>query len=1533
MNQPMPYRRYFVFLLLLSLLLTFYCPTSSRAQDSAKSKSAVVLAQIPINFEPNYGQVDPSAHFIARTGNAQLKIRPLGIDLALRGPAKESTNLKLDFLGANSEASITGSDRSAGESNYLVGRDPSKWFTHVPNFGRVTYANLYPGIDAVFYGNGQHLEHDFLIAPGADYHAIRTRILGAENISLSANGDVVISSRDGNLVFHRPVVYQLGARGRESRQGRFTLSAKNEIAFGVDGYDRSRPLIIDPVLDYQTFITSAYFLTMGVATDAAGDTYVSGVTTDTGAERVMKLNPSGTGLIYTTDIGNSCQPYGGIVVDANGNALVATTIFNTDVTGFPVKNPIPFGAQGNGSWYGYIFSLSADGSSLNYASLLGGGSQQFQSSSTLVYGIAQDANGNAYISGYTDSPVYPVTPGALNNNNVPPGNAATVVYATKFLPNGSLGYSALINGSGTALAIAADASGAYITGTAGPTWPITNGAFQSQIPGTSNPLTAPFVTKLSADGSSLIYSTFIGSDARPTAILLDGSGQAVIAGGGAPATFPVTNNAYQKALPPPRTIGSFLTKLNATGSQLVYSSFFYGNVNSSYSSVVTTGIAFDAAKNIWLTGTTNDPQFPLVTPLQTAAAGSSLSLPGFLAELDSSASTLKFSTFLGDLSLGAQSLSAVTDPQGKIHVAGITGWELYTSPGALIQSALPPPPNVDVLYGFVALIDPSVAAPWACLSNSQLNFGLVSVGSSASLTETISNCSNLPLTISGVNVSNSAFTVPSALNHCQQTLAINASCNFTVTFVPVGVTSSVGIVTIPSNAGEPPVLSLLGSGYVPTPPRAFASPSSLFFNPQFVGTASAAQGVSVTNQGQMPLTVDLTHTTITPGFTFTQSGCGSPILAFPCTFQVTFAPIAGGEAKGILSIATNDPVNATVISLDGLGLTAFPVPMINFMSPPSVLVGSATTTFQLAGINFFPTSVVLVNGVAQPTRFQDFSILYVTLDSSLFNTLGEIQLTVLNPAPGGGQSNSSSITVYQTLQVPAAAMIYEPVSKQLFAALSATAPTNPNTIEPIDPSTGKVGVPIPVGHDPEVLAVSDDGQYLYVGLYGDHTIQRVNLKTAAVDRTFSLPDPNLFVSQMGVVPGAPTQLVASLAVGGPAGIAAFNDSGLVNYIGNNFQDGYVQVTSFTFAGTPPLVYSIPSSSSTSVFNVFSVDSLGIHKLTVPAAVSQGFTGFSIFSDGAKIYSNFGQIWDPQTQTLLHTYSNAPYNAATVLPDLSGGATYFLAPYANYGGQFSGAVLAYDQKTLGLTGTAAFDPFYGSDMIGLARWGVDGFAFLFSTVQQVLGSGQVILFRSSIARGTSPDFTLAANPLITGTLMITSPGSKSEPITLAVTAENGFNGTINFTPSSCSITPAGSLTTCSFSAPGTVTGSGNVQLILQTTGPQTSQIVPSNHYWGSAPLAAVVVLAGLFFITLGMRIEKRVRIEAFIGVILFVALTATLHGCGASGGTGSGGGPGGTGGGGNTNSGTPTGVTYTVNVTAVASGGQPSHNLNLTFRVQ
>lgn len=246
--------------------------------------------------------------------------------------------------------------------------------------------------------------------------------------------------------------------------------------------------------------------------------------------------------------------------------------------------------------------------------------------------------------------MYPATAGALHN--VTPAYPNNDAFVTKILPGGGLGYSALIgnvspqNGGGGPVGlvgIATDSGGnAYITGNAGTLWPTTAGAYQLTIPGTQ-PYAAPFVTKVSPDGSTLLYSTFLGpsNGAGSVAIVVDANQDVTIAGRYASTGFPTTSNAYEGVLQE-GCCASFISRFDSTGSHLIYSSFFSGIGSGSYGTTSATGIALDASGDIWLTGTTNDPAFPLVHPVLSVPASGQETLPGFVSEFNPSGSSLLF---------------------------------------------------------------------------------------------------------------------------------------------------------------------------------------------------------------------------------------------------------------------------------------------------------------------------------------------------------------------------------------------------------------------------------------------------------------------------------------------------------------------------------------------------------------------------------------------------------------------------------------------------------------------------------------------------------------------------------------------------------------------------------------------------------------------------------------------------------------------------------------------------------------------------
>ena len=360
-------------------------------------KARASFVKLPIEFEPSQGQLPQGVQFLARLPQFSLFFREREFDLLpLPGPS-QANKITFTFVNSLKGSRLAGSELQGSETNYLLGQDPSRWRTHVPNFGRVTYSRLYPGIDAVFYGTGQQLEHDFIVQPGADPHAIRLSIQGSQGIQLEPDGSLRIRSGEGDLFLAKPRPYQIVRGKRHDLAGSFIVVGSNEIAFQISNYDHFQPLVIDPVLDYSTFLANYSISLTAVATDSSGSAYVAGETSSSGFPTtpgafqttclacpnandvfISKFSPDGSSLVYSTFLGGTGgDGIGGITVDANGNAIVVGSTSSTD---FPLQNPINYGYGGYGVTYGFVTSLSADGSSLNYSSLLGGSAQRGQSS-------------------------------------------------------------------------------------------------------------------------------------------------------------------------------------------------------------------------------------------------------------------------------------------------------------------------------------------------------------------------------------------------------------------------------------------------------------------------------------------------------------------------------------------------------------------------------------------------------------------------------------------------------------------------------------------------------------------------------------------------------------------------------------------------------------------------------------------------------------------------------------------------------------------------------------------------------------------------------------------------------------------------------------------------------------------------------------------------------------------------------------------------------------------------------------------------
>ncbi|HJQ25258.1 MAG TPA: SBBP repeat-containing protein [Blastocatellia bacterium] len=457
---------------------------NTRASEAARARAA--YGNLPMRFERNQGQFDRRVRFAARGAGYALWLTADEAVLSLssgerRAPARaaQTAVIRMKLLNANRAACVTGEAEMAGRSNYFVGSDPAKWQAGVSNYARAVYRGVYRGVDMVYYGNGRELEYDFKLAAGANPAAIAWRIRGAERLRLDASGELVMATAAGEVRQHRPVAYQEINGARRAVAARYVLRGGGRVGFALGSYDRRRPLVIDPVLGYSTYLGgNNYDSTRAIAVDAAGNAYVVGQTYSTdfptalpvqpqlgGASDVFvtKLNASGTALVYSTYLGGSDYDYGNsIAVDAAGNAYVTGYTLSTN---FPTVNPLQ---TDGGSEDAFVAKLNPAGTALVYSTYLGGSSFDEGQS------IAADAAGNAYVGGWTGSTNFP-TVNALQ----PTFGGGADIFVSKLNPAGTaLTYSTYLGGTAndSSVSLAIDAAGnVYLAGaTDSPDFPTVN---------------------------------------------------------------------------------------------------------------------------------------------------------------------------------------------------------------------------------------------------------------------------------------------------------------------------------------------------------------------------------------------------------------------------------------------------------------------------------------------------------------------------------------------------------------------------------------------------------------------------------------------------------------------------------------------------------------------------------------------------------------------------------------------------------------------------------------------------------------------------------------------------------------------------------------------------------------------------------------------------------------------------------------------------------------------------------------------------
>ena len=642
-----------------------------------------------MGFEQNLGQMDPRVQFMSRGRGYQVFLTESEAVLVLQEEPSQASGpqrfgftavsdrnvdpstaigargvLRLSLANARAPASVRGSHLMASRVNYLRGRDPSGWRRGVSTFAQVEYEGVYPGIDLVYYGNQRRLEYDFIVAPGSDPAQIALEFQGATEVSLQHDGDLMLGTGRGGVVLHAPVVYQEVDGRRQPVDGAWTVDDHKRAGFSLGRYDVTRPLVIDPVVEFASYLGGGGaedgLDNMGVAIDATGHIYIAGTTDSadfptTGDIQdqfagvtdafVVKLDPSSSTIIYATYLGggglDSAQA---IAVDAGGNAYVGGFTESVD---FPTQSPL----QGNigGSFDGFVAKLDPSGSSLMYSTYIGGSGRDF------VLGIDVDNQGQVHMTGDVESEDFPTV-----NPLQPQWGGVWDAWAAKLTASGdSLVFSTFLGGSAAdaGLDIKVDANGfVYVAGfTISPNFPTAN-AFQNVAAGDVD----AYVLKLEPNGTAFVYSTYLGggNTDRALGIDIDDFGNAYVVGDTLSVDFPSVHPIVEFA----GFFDAYIAKFDPAGS-VAFTTFVGGGVADHG-----LAIAVDRSGNTHITGMTFSHAFLLVQPLQPEIAGN---VDAFVTSVDASGTRVTFSTFLGG-SGGERGLAIAVDTAGAIVVVGDT---------------------------------------------------------------------------------------------------------------------------------------------------------------------------------------------------------------------------------------------------------------------------------------------------------------------------------------------------------------------------------------------------------------------------------------------------------------------------------------------------------------------------------------------------------------------------------------------------------------------------------------------------------------------------------------------------------------------------------------------------------------------------------------------------------------------------------------------------------------------------------------------
>jgi hypothetical protein len=854
--------------LILTALATYAQERPAPAPQIKSVKVGSITAgygNVPLIFEANQGQTDSAVKFLSQgkgytvfltSGSMVLSLRPTELtppqeissspvsagpgtgrsavrqmEKAARAQKSDTTTVAINLVGSSTKPQAGGEGLLPTKVNYFIGRDPKKWHTNIPTYARIRYRNVYPGIDLVYYGNHRSMEYDFDLAPGADPTQIQFNVKGTDALNLDSAGNLLLTKGASELRLQPPVLYQEinGARARVP--GTYVLRDSTHVGFAVGSYDATKPLVIDPVLVYSTFLGgSGDDFSNGIAVDATGDAYVVGLTDSADFPSAIigsynptlfrmfltKLDPTGSTLLFADYFGGTS---GGdeafsVALDSLGSPYVTGCATSSDfsVTAGAYQTTLA------GSQDAFLAKFSPDGSSIIYSTYLGGSTLNNIGGSTTQtgYSVSVDPAGEAVVAGVTMATNFPTAAAFQSSVSTDQfGDWGEYGFVTKFSVTGdSLLYSTYLSGAtinttasycpacfpdSEVLAVVTDSSGdAYVTGYTSTTdFPVTTGAITTSYPG-DYLSSVGFVSKFDNTGT-IVYSTYLGglSSTLLDAIAVDSTGSAFVTGyDTAGDGFPIVTTSICDPSAAACN-GAIIAKLNPAGSSLLYSTFL-GTSNN----MVGQAIQVDALGNAFIVG--SDVQFDLSNPIEGYAGGGG---DVVVAEINPGASAVLMATFLGGQGWEAASGLAL-DSVGAAYVTGETQSLDFPVTESGFQTTWGGQTDA-----FISKIDPTTIASAVAMAPFSLQFGSQNVGStSAAQTTVLRNMGSATLSISGT-ATGADFA---ETDNCGTTVGPASFCTFTLTFTPTASGTLTEGLTISDDAsGSPHSVSLVGTGVGP----------------------------------------------------------------------------------------------------------------------------------------------------------------------------------------------------------------------------------------------------------------------------------------------------------------------------------------------------------------------------------------------------------------------------------------------------------------------------------------------------------------------------------------------------------------------------------------------------------------------------------------------------------------------------------------------------------------------------------------------